>query len=74
MSLLPDGLGWLATAAFALSYFCSATRLRLLQGLAALMWIGYGVMIRAVPVIVANLIVSGLALYSALRGAQNARG
>ncbi len=31
------------------------------------MWIIYGVMIHALPVIVANLIVSRLALYSAWR-------
>ena len=71
MHLFPDGLGWLASAVFAVSYFCKGTRLRVVQGMAALLWMGYGVMIHAVPVIVANLIVSSLALYSAWRQATS---
>jgi hypothetical protein len=71
MSLFPDGLGWLATAVFAVSYACNATKLRLVQAAAALIWMAYGVMIHATPVIVANLIVSSLALYSAWRAAEN---
>ena len=40
----------------------------------ALLWMVYGVMIHAVPVIGANLIVSSLALYSAWRaGASSGR-
>ena len=69
MSLFPDGVGWLATATFGASYFCKGSaRLRMVQALAALMWIVYGVMIHALPVIVANVIVWSLALYSAWRG------
>jgi hypothetical protein len=67
MRVLPDGVGWLATAVFAVSYFCKGKQLRIVQGLAALLWMSYGLMIRAVPVVVANLIVSSLALYSAWR-------
>jgi hypothetical protein len=37
------------------------------------MWIIYGVVNHALPVIVANLIVSSLALYSAWRAAQVSR-
>jgi hypothetical protein len=70
MRVLPDGLGWLATAVFAVSYFCKGKQLRIVQGLAALLWMGYGLMIRAVPVVVANVIVSSLALYSAWRAAE----
>lgn len=66
---LPDALGWLATAAFGSSYFCQGAKLRVVQAIAACMWIAYGVMIGAAPVIVANLIVSSLALYSAWRRA-----
>ena len=63
-----DLLGWLATAVFAGSYFCKQpASLRRVQALAAVMWIGYGVGIGALPVIVANLIVGVLALYSAWR-------
>lgn len=60
-----DGLGWLATAVFVTSYFTkqSAT-LRRIQGLAACLWAAYGVLIHALPVIVANLIVAGVAVAS----------
>jgi len=62
-------IGWLATATFASSYFCkSAGVLRRVQALAALLWIGYGVMIHAAPVVVANLVVAAAALYSSFRG------
>jgi len=61
-------IGWVATAVFASSYFCKEPRtLRLLQALAALLWIGYGLTIGAVPIIIANVIVAVLALYSSLR-------
>lgn len=60
-----DGLGWIATAIFASSYLVKTTRaLRRTQALAALLWVGYGVCMNALPVIVANLIVAALALYS----------
>lgn len=64
-------LGWLATAAFASSYFCREARtLRIVQGLAALLWIGYGVLIRATPVVIANVIVAAAAGYSFWRPAR----
>jgi hypothetical protein len=60
-----DGLGWLATALFAVSYFCKTPRsMRRLQALAAVLWVGYGIWMNALPVIVANTIVATLALYS----------
>ena len=62
----PDLVGWAATALFAVSYFCRAPRtLRLVQGSAALLWLAYGVLLHAAPVIVANVIVASLALGSA---------
>ncbi len=61
-------IGWLATAIFASSYFCKRpVTLRSIQALAALVWIGYGLLIDAPPVIVANTIVAGAAAYSAWR-------
>jgi hypothetical protein len=58
-------LGWVATALFAASYLCrDTTMLRRVQAAAALLWIGYGVALEAAPVIVANLIVAAMALYS----------
>ncbi len=60
-----DGLGWIATAIFASSYLVKTTRaLRRIQALAAILWVGYGVCMNALPIIVANLIVAALALYS----------
>lgn len=63
-----DWLGWLATAVFVTSYFTrgSAT-LRRVQGLAACLWAVYGALIHALPVVVANLIVAGVALASSFR-------
>jgi hypothetical protein len=66
MSLIPDGVGWAATTIFASSYFVKGPRrLRLVQAMAALVWIAYGVLIGSLPVIVSNLIVTTLAVYSA---------
>ncbi|HEU0122749.1 MAG TPA: hypothetical protein VFQ91_19610 [Bryobacteraceae bacterium] len=63
-----EWIGWVATAAFASSYFCREGRsLRVVQGLAAMLWIGYGVFIRATPVVVANVIVAAAAGYSMWR-------
>ena len=60
-----DLLGWFATAAFASSYFCRQARtLRIVQGLAALLWIAYGLVLHAAPVVIANLIVAAAAAYT----------
>jgi uncharacterized protein with PQ loop repeat len=37
------------------------------QAAAALCWITYGILLHAAPVIVANIIVAGLAVYSSFR-------
>jgi hypothetical protein len=68
-----DWIGWIATAIFAGSYFCTRPdRLRHLQALAATLWIGYGLLIKAPPVIVANVIVAFLAIMSSLRKRREA--
>ena len=60
-------IGWVATAAFAISYFCRTPKsLRLVQAVAALMWVTYGFLIHALPVVVANVIVALAAVYSSL--------
>jgi Bacterial inner membrane protein len=60
-----DGLGWLATAMFLASYSCRTQRaLRLTQAAAALLWVAYGVLLHALPVIVANVLVAAVAAYS----------
>jgi hypothetical protein len=67
---LIDGLGWLATAVFVSSYFCkSPAALRRVQAAGAGLWLAYGVLLHAVPVVAANLIVAAVALYSSRRPA-----
>jgi hypothetical protein len=62
-----DWLGWVATAVFASSYlFREPKTLRRVQALAACLWVGYGALIHALPVVVANLIVAGVAIVSSL--------
>jgi len=68
-----SSIGWVATAVFACSYFAkSPARLRMVQALAALMWIAYGFLIHAMPVVVANVIVAVAAVYSSIRQREGA--
>jgi hypothetical protein len=61
-------IGWAATAVFVGSYACkNPTRLRQVQAVAACMWLAYGAVIGAAPVMVANLLVAGVAAWSSLR-------
>ena len=63
-----DSIGWLATAVFAASYFMkNPVTLRRVQGCAACLWTAYGVLLHATPVIVANVIVAGVAIASSFR-------
>jgi hypothetical protein len=60
-----DWIGWIATAVFASSYlFRQPLALRRVQAGAALLWVIYGSIIHAFPVVVANLVVAGMAVYS----------
>jgi hypothetical protein len=60
-----EWIGWVATALFASSYFFKqADVLRKVQAGAALMWVVYGLIIHAFPVVVANVVVASVALYS----------
>src|SRR5579871_3940453 len=62
-----EWIGWVATALFASSYFFKqANALRKVQAGAALVWVVYGVIIHAFPVVVANVVVASVALYSAV--------
>jgi hypothetical protein len=61
-------IGWAATVVFASSYLCkNSVALRRVQGGAAILWVIYGVVIHASPVIVANVLVASMALYSSCR-------
>ena len=67
-------IGWLATAVFASSYFFRRQlTLRRIQAGAALLWVVYGMAIAAAPVVVANLIVAGAALYSSFARSRTPR-
>ena len=60
-----EWIGWLATALFAGSYFFKQpAMLRKVQAAAALLWVIYGWIIHALPVVVANCVVASVALYS----------
>jgi len=64
---MPDWIGWVATATFASSYFCKRpATLRRVQGLAALLWMSYGFLIHALPIIIANIVVAAIALFSSV--------
>ncbi len=59
---MSDWLGWTATAVFTSSYFFTRPgSLRRVQMVAAIMWVAYGVLVGATPVIVANFLVLGAA-------------
>ena len=61
-----ESLGWAATAIFVGSYGCKRPEsLKRVQMIGALMWVAYGVLIQATPVVAANVLVftaAGLAL------------
>jgi hypothetical protein len=66
--MMRDSIGWLATAVFVASYFVKQTAtMRRIQGCAACLWIAYGVLLHATPVIVANVLVASVAIGSSFR-------
>jgi hypothetical protein len=65
-------LGWTATAFFASSYFFKrAGALRGIQAAAALLWIAYGLAIHSSPVVVSNLMVGIVAVFTSVRLARS---
>lgn len=59
---MAEYLGWAATAVFVGSYFFSRPEaIKRVQMIGALMWVVYGVIIGASPVVAANLLVFGAA-------------
>ena len=68
MISLSESLGWFGTSLQAASFlFRNQRTLRLFQAFAAFIWLSYGVLIEAQPVVVANIIVLSLALFSIWR-------
>ena len=71
---LADLVGWTATAVFVCSYaFKQPETLRRVQMVGASIWIGYGVLVQATPVVVANVLVLGAAAWASRRGAPAPR-
>jgi Bacterial inner membrane protein len=65
-------LGWTATAVFVGSYFFARpSLLRAAQMFGAVLWVTYGVLIGASPVIVANVLVFSAAAWTMLRKASS---
>jgi hypothetical protein len=68
---MTDLLGWVATTIFVGSYFFKQPAfLRAAQMLGAALWIVYGVMIGAIPVVVANGLVFAAATWTLIRARQ----
>jgi hypothetical protein len=69
---LVEVLGWAATAVFVGSYFFTRAEVLVrVQMAGAVMWVAYGLLMRAPPVVVANVLVLGAAAWKA-RQAQRA--
>jgi hypothetical protein len=63
-----DYLGWTATAVFVSSYFSrGATGLRRAQMAGSILWMAYGIVMHAAPVVVANLLVLCAAAWTGRR-------
>lgn len=68
---MTDILGWVATAVFVGSYFFTRPGLlRAAQMLGATLWVVYGGLIGAIPVVVANGLVFGAAAWTLFRARQ----
>jgi hypothetical protein len=66
-------LGWVATAVFVGSYFfVKPAALRAMQMIGSVLWIVYGVLIEATPVIAANVLVFAAAAWTCF--ARNGKG
>jgi hypothetical protein len=66
---MTETLGWVATSVFVASYFFARpAALRAVQMGGAVLWIVYGLLIGAVPVIAANALVFAAAAWTFARG------
>jgi Bacterial inner membrane protein len=69
-----DCLGWAATVVFVMSYFCKRVEvLRRVQMVGAAMWVIYGLLMQAAPVVTANLLVLLAAAWTAARESADTR-
>jgi len=68
---MTDMLGWVATAVFVGSYFFTRPALlRAAQMMGATLWIVYGALIGAIPVVIANILVFAAAAWTLFRARQ----
>jgi hypothetical protein len=71
--VITDWLGWAATGVFVASYVCRTEHaLRRVQMAGATMWIAYGFLMQAAPVVVANVLVLGAAAWTSRRARGSA--
>ena len=56
-TMMIEILGWIATVVFVCSFFFKERTLKIIQAFGAVLWIIYGVAIKANPVVIANSIV-----------------
>ncbi len=71
---MPEWLGWSATAVFVGSYgFRRPGAIRVVQAFGACLWILYGVLLGARPVVLANALVVGAAMLSFWRDRRGGR-
>lgn len=69
-----DYVGWAATAVFVGSYLCKRSEtLKRVQMIGALMWVAYGLLIQATPVVAANLLVFGAAGWAVTQHRKDAQ-
>jgi hypothetical protein len=65
---MTDLLGWAASAVVVSSYFFrEPVTLRRVQAGGAILWTAYGVALGALPIIVVNIVVTAVALWSSFR-------
>lgn len=70
-----DTLGYVATGVVLCSYFFKQpSTLRRIQALAAVLWMVYGVLIDSKPVLVANILVASIAIWSSFKLSPKASG
>jgi len=70
---LVEALGWAATAVFVGSYFFTRAEVLVrVQMVGAVMWVAYGLLMRAPPVVVANLLVLGAAAWKGRQAQRSA--
>jgi hypothetical protein len=68
MVSLADCVGWSATAVVVSSYFFErANAIRRVQMAGAVMWLSYGLLVAAYPVVVANVLIFGAAAWTTAR-------